>query len=247
MNPNRRVITLIGSTKFKDEFLKLNKKLTRQGYVVVHTPYFSHAEGEELSDKLVNTLYRVGKVRIDNSQCVIVINKNGYIGESTRYEILYALLVGVPVIYQYQEYRTPNISVQRIEKHNVERLQIYSGRQQGSTSMLILLAAMKNAYIVSLTIEEGKHLLRHARAMGEEIPGVLVVDEDRREFIRLTDTLSSKKGKSDIDRSDPIPLADLSSMGPLLIDNSNDREWGPDAIEARTDVIGEVFTLDNIL
>ena len=42
-----------------------------------------------------------GELKIDNSDCIFVINKNGYIGESTRSEIEYAEKIGKPVYYAF--------------------------------------------------------------------------------------------------------------------------------------------------
>ncbi|MEL5864856.1 hypothetical protein [Clostridium cochlearium] len=41
-----KVITLCGSTKFKDEFFQAQKKLTLEGNIVISVGLFGHADGE---------------------------------------------------------------------------------------------------------------------------------------------------------------------------------------------------------
>ena len=41
-----KVITLCGSTKFKDEFINENKRLTLEGNIVISVGLFGHADGE---------------------------------------------------------------------------------------------------------------------------------------------------------------------------------------------------------
>ena len=47
---NYKVITLCGSTKFKDEFMRVQKELTLKGYIVLSVGCFSHAS-DTLTDK----------------------------------------------------------------------------------------------------------------------------------------------------------------------------------------------------
>lgn len=43
-----KVITLCGSTKFKDEFLEQQKLLTLQGYIVISVGLFGHSGDDEV-------------------------------------------------------------------------------------------------------------------------------------------------------------------------------------------------------
>lgn len=47
MQGRYKVITLCGSTKFKEEFLEIQKKLTQEGYIVISVGLFGHS-GEQL-------------------------------------------------------------------------------------------------------------------------------------------------------------------------------------------------------
>jgi len=84
------VITLCGSTKYKDEFLMINKWLTLQGNIVISVSMFGHVDKEPLTQDEKITLDAIHKGKIDIANEIFVINVNGYIGESTKKEIEYA-------------------------------------------------------------------------------------------------------------------------------------------------------------
>lgn len=89
MVENYRVITLCGSTKFKDQFMEVQKKLTLEGNIVISVGCFGHA-GDIFSDEQKLMLDDMHKRKIDMDDEIFVINVGGYIGESTKSEIEYA-------------------------------------------------------------------------------------------------------------------------------------------------------------
>ena len=101
------VITLCGSTRFKEEFMEMQKKLTLAGNIVISVGLFGHAGDEEVWENMdEGTLTRtkemlddMHKRKIDMADEIFVINKNVYIGDSTRSEIAYALEHGKKVNY----------------------------------------------------------------------------------------------------------------------------------------------------
>lgn len=92
------VITLCGSTKFKEAFMEANKKLTLEGNIVISVGLFGHSGDHEVwENKDEGTLTRtkemlddIHKRKIDMADEIFVINVGGYIGESTKSEIAYA-------------------------------------------------------------------------------------------------------------------------------------------------------------
>lgn len=97
-----KVITLCGSTKFKDAFLKAQKKLTLEGNIVISVGLFGHADGDYktvLTDEVKTMLDDMHKRKIDMADEIFVINVGSYIGESTKSEIEYALNIGKTVRY----------------------------------------------------------------------------------------------------------------------------------------------------
>ena len=95
-----KVITLCGSTKFKDEFIREQKRLTLEGNIIISVGLFGHSGDNEVwTEGTKEMLDDMHKRRIDMSDEIFVINKNGYIGSSTRSEIDYAIAHGKPVNY----------------------------------------------------------------------------------------------------------------------------------------------------
>jgi hypothetical protein len=94
-----KVITLCGSTKFKQEYIEANFRLTISGYVVFSVGWFSHADGvtyQPTDDEKI-LLDFIHLAKIDKSDSIFVINVNGYVGRSTKNEIAYAMLQGKTV------------------------------------------------------------------------------------------------------------------------------------------------------
>ena len=104
---NYKIVTLCGSTKFKKEFLEVQKKLTLLGYIVISVGLFGHSGDNEVWEnmdegtltKTKSMLDDMHKRKIDLSDMIYVINVGGYIGESTRSEIEYAKSTGKEVHY----------------------------------------------------------------------------------------------------------------------------------------------------
>lgn len=86
-----KVITLCGSTRFKEQFLEAQKKLTLNGNIVISVGLFGHSgDNEALNDETKAMLDRQHLAKIDLADEIFVINVDGYIGDSTRNEIEYA-------------------------------------------------------------------------------------------------------------------------------------------------------------
>lgn len=94
------VITLCGSTRFKEQFLEAQKRLTLEGNIVISVGLFGHSGDEEVwTPGTKEMLDNMHKRKIDMADAIYVINPGGYIGESTRSEIEYAKANGKKVLY----------------------------------------------------------------------------------------------------------------------------------------------------
>lgn len=101
------VITLCGSTRFKDAFMEAQKRLTLAGNIVISVGLFGHAGDSEVWEnmdegtltKTKEMLDDMHKRKIDMADEIFVINVGGYIGSSTRSEIEYAIATGKAVRY----------------------------------------------------------------------------------------------------------------------------------------------------
>ena len=107
MVKNYKVITLCGSTRFKDEFMRVQKELTLKGNIVISVGLFGHAGDNEVWEnmdegtitKTKEMLDDMHKRKIDMADEIYVINVGGYIGDSTKSEIKYAKEHGKRVNY----------------------------------------------------------------------------------------------------------------------------------------------------
>ena len=95
-----KVITLCGSTRFKDAFLEMQKRLTLEGNIVISVGLFGHSgDNEAWVEGTKEMLDDMHKRKIDMADEIFVINVGGYIGDSTRSEIEYAKKTGKSIHY----------------------------------------------------------------------------------------------------------------------------------------------------
>lgn len=93
-----KVITLCGSTRFKDEFLAAQKRLTLDGNIVISVGLFGHSGDNEVwNDGVKEMLDQMHLAKIDMADEIFVINPGGYVGASTKREIAYARSQGKTV------------------------------------------------------------------------------------------------------------------------------------------------------
>lgn len=86
-----KVITLWGSTKFKEQYIETQKRLPLEGNIVISVGLFGHSGDDEVwTEGTKDMLDDMHLRKIDMADEVFVINVGGYIGESTKREIAYA-------------------------------------------------------------------------------------------------------------------------------------------------------------
>lgn len=95
-----KVVTLCGSTRFKDAFMEVQKALTLKGYIVISVGLFGHSGDNEVwTEGTKEMLDDMHKRKIDMADEIFVIDVGGYIGSSTKSEIEYAMKHGKAVHY----------------------------------------------------------------------------------------------------------------------------------------------------
>jgi len=106
------IITLCGSTKFKEQFEQVQKDLTLADYIVLTVGCFYHTFPKEL-EAVIEThkeqLDRLHKEKIALAQAVVIIDVDGYIGKSTSSELEYALSLNKE-IYVWEDLEYPKYS-----------------------------------------------------------------------------------------------------------------------------------------
>ncbi len=98
-NPKPKVITLCGSTKFKKQFEEAMADLTLKGNIVLTLGFFEQSDHIEVTEEQSKLFERLHYHKMDMSDEIFVINVNGYIGQSTKREIEYAIRNGKRVTY----------------------------------------------------------------------------------------------------------------------------------------------------
>jgi hypothetical protein len=100
-----RVVCLCGSTRFFEAFQQANYSETMAGRIVLSVGFYPHradmCHGQTLgcTAKQKLALDELHKRKIDLADEILVLNVNGYVGDSTRSEIEYAQARGKPVRY----------------------------------------------------------------------------------------------------------------------------------------------------
>ena len=92
------IITICGSTKFKNEMLNTAKELTLNGNIVLMPFVFTHCD-DKITDEQKLLLDHLHFKKIKMSDAIFVVNVNNYIGESTKNEIKYAKKLGKIIVY----------------------------------------------------------------------------------------------------------------------------------------------------
>ena len=91
-----RVVCICGSTRFRDEMADANRRLTLAGAIVLAPAVFHH-RGDLFTDEQKRVLDALHLKKIDLADAVLVVDPDGYIGESTTREIDYTRSSGKPV------------------------------------------------------------------------------------------------------------------------------------------------------
>ena len=93
-----KIITLCGSLKFQKEMMIIAEKMALEGNCIL-TPVYPIIENCERTDEQLKKLKKARFKRIELSDAILVINKNNYIGDSTKLEIEYAKKLGKEIMY----------------------------------------------------------------------------------------------------------------------------------------------------
>jgi hypothetical protein len=97
--PRPPIVTLCGSTRFKDQFEQAEMILEMRGWAVFTVGGFPHHDKFTITEKEKIGFDILHKQKIAMSDAIYVVNVNGYIGESTRSEIALAKSLGKAIMY----------------------------------------------------------------------------------------------------------------------------------------------------
>jgi hypothetical protein len=95
----RKIITLCGSTKFKEAFDNANREESLRGNIVLTVAMFGHLEGLDMDGEDKKHFDKLHLDKIKMSDEILVLDVGGYIGESTIKEIVHAKKLGKKIRY----------------------------------------------------------------------------------------------------------------------------------------------------
>lgn len=89
------IVCLCGSTRFSDEFKAVNLRETIEGRIVLSIGCDTKRDSDlialgQLTEEAKEKLDELHKRKIDMADEILVLNVDGYVGDSTRSEIKYA-------------------------------------------------------------------------------------------------------------------------------------------------------------
>lgn len=95
-----KIITVCGSMKFVKEMMEITEKMELQGNCMLVPIYNPNKPNKDsFTKEETEILDKAHKERIKLSDAILVINIDGYIGNSTKNEIEYAKSLNKEIIY----------------------------------------------------------------------------------------------------------------------------------------------------
>lgn len=95
-----KIITVCGSLRFVKEMMEITEKLELEGncmLVPIYNP--NRPDKDSFSEEEALMLDKMHKERIKLADAILVVNVEGYIGNSTKNEIEYAKSLNKEIIY----------------------------------------------------------------------------------------------------------------------------------------------------
>ncbi len=94
-----KVITVCGSYKFKKNMMEITEKMTLKGNCMLTPIELTKPNKEAYTEEEALMIDKMHKEKIKLSNAILVVNINGYIGNSTKGEIEFAKSLNKEIIY----------------------------------------------------------------------------------------------------------------------------------------------------
>lgn len=94
-----RIITVCGSYKFKKEMIEIAEKMTLKGNCIITPNDLTKTDKDSYTEEEIIMIDKMHKEKIKISDAILVVNVNGYIGNSTKSEIEYAKSLNKEILY----------------------------------------------------------------------------------------------------------------------------------------------------
>ena len=95
-----KIITVCGSLRFYKEMMEITEKMELQGNCIL-VPIYNHARPnkDDFIEEDALMLDKMHKERIKLADAILVVNVDGYIGNSTKSEIEFAKSLNKEILY----------------------------------------------------------------------------------------------------------------------------------------------------
>ena len=113
------IICVCGSVRFKDEMLKFRDEQNAKGHWVL-LPENMELDVQKIDTRVKKVMDSLHRAKIDHADSVLIWNKDGYIGESTRNELNYALSLPKPVRFLDDQVSCEKTIRKMVKEHNAE-------------------------------------------------------------------------------------------------------------------------------
>ena len=94
-----KIITVCGSYKFKKEMTEITEKMTLKGNCMITPNELTKTDKNAYTEDEILMMDKMHKEKIKLSDAILVVNVNGYIGNSTNSEIEYAKSLNKEILY----------------------------------------------------------------------------------------------------------------------------------------------------
>lgn len=94
-----KIITICGSLKFKKEMMEIAQEMELKGNCMLTPIYPTNDNKDSFTKDEAETLSKMHREKIRLSDSILVLNKDNYIGESTKKEIEYAKSLNKEILY----------------------------------------------------------------------------------------------------------------------------------------------------
>lgn len=94
-----KIITVCGSYKFKKEITEITEKMALKGNCMITPIDLTRQDKNAYTEEEILMLGKMHKEKIKLSDAILVVNVDGYIGNSTNNEIEYAKSLKKEILY----------------------------------------------------------------------------------------------------------------------------------------------------
>lgn len=94
-----KIVAIIGSSKFKDQHLGAAQRETLRGKVVLLYGFWHHRDMVPITDEQKARIDQLSLEKVDLADEILVVNPNGYVGQSMRVLIDHARQIGKPISF----------------------------------------------------------------------------------------------------------------------------------------------------